>query len=421
VEGGRIDAPGIRYRLGSGTADTLSIVVTAPDATTTTTYNLAFLGNAGITINNPSTTYLGLGFPSSASIVQGQAFAAETGDATLDAIPSGWAWYFDGSPQGGSSKRYVLSPSDTSSMLGTYQISAAIASGGVSYSGRIALTVSREYALNYLPSSATVTTLSTLAPTNNPYDICRSGSKLFFVDPNSCDVFAYDLSSGLTTVFAGDGTSGYKEGIGTSAKFRHPMSIATDGTYLYVGEEINNCIRKICIATSAVTTLATGFTQPDGLWTDGTSLYVCDRGTNLVSTVDIASGAVATLAGSGAASLGDGNGTSASFNSPYRICGDGANLYVTEYGSGAVRKIVVGTRAVTTIVMGFNHPAGIVFDGSDLYLCDADNSRLVKLSLSGVATYLGYSGLNFPKGITTDGTKLYVADTDNHRIVELQQ
>jgi DNA-binding beta-propeller fold protein YncE len=95
---------------------------------------------------------------------------------------------------------------------------------------------------------------------------------------------------------------GYTDGTGVAARFDSLWGITTDGTSLYVadGGLFSNTIRKIVIATGAVTTLAgtagqkgsadgTGpaasFGQPFGITTDGTSLYVADVGNKAIRRI----------------------------------------------------------------------------------------------------------------------------------------
>ena len=52
------------------------------------------------------------------------------------------------------------------------------------------------------------------------------------------------LSTAVTTL-AGTGSSGSANGTGTSASFNTPSGITTDGTNLYVGDYMNDLIRKI--------------------------------------------------------------------------------------------------------------------------------------------------------------------------------
>ena len=87
---------------------------------------------------------------------------------------------------------------------------------------------------------------------------------------------------------------------------------------------------------------------------------------------------VTTLAGTGSSGLANGTGTSASFNSPFKITTDGTNLYVVDYSNNLIRKIVISTGAVTTVAgtgssgsangtgtsASFNQPVGITTDGT---------------------------------------------------------
>ena len=105
------------------------------------------------------------------------------------------------------------------------------------------------------------------------------------------------LSTAVTTL-AGD-SSGFANGTGTSASFRNPWGITTDGTNLYVADYDNNRIRKIVISTGVVT----------------------------------------TLAGSSQGSTDHNTGTSAQFYYPWGITTDGTNLYVVDYMNHRIRKI----------------------------------------------------------------------------------
>ena len=51
--------------------------------------------------------------------------------------------------------------------------------------------------------------------------------------------------STVVTTLAGTGSSGSANGTGTSASFNTPTQVTTDGTNLYVGDYMNDLIRKI--------------------------------------------------------------------------------------------------------------------------------------------------------------------------------
>src|SRR5207302_1284105 len=131
-------------------------------------------------------------------------------------------------------------------------------------------------------------------------------------------------------------------------------------TKRYVADSNNHTVRQVVIATGAVTTLAgsagiagtvdgTGssarFNQPNALWGNGTNLYVAEYAGNTIRKVIIASRAVSTFAGSGALGFTDGTGTAAEFATPTGISGDATNLYIAERASHAIRKIVIATTA----------------------------------------------------------------------------
>jgi len=201
---------------------------------------------------------------------------------------------------------------------------------------------------------------------------------------------------GTVSTFAGS-VQGSSDVTGTAARFYGPHGITTDGTNLYVTDSFNFTVRKVVIATGAVTTLAGSagslgsvdgigtaarFFQPRGITTDGTNLYVVDSFNHTIRKIEIMTGAVTTLAGSaGSPGSADGTGAAARFRMPDGITTDGANLYVADRVNNTIRKIVIETGAVTTLAGSpgssgtadgqgttarFNGPQGITTDGTDL-------------------------------------------------------
>ena len=455
--------------------NTLAITVRALDGATTKTYTFTWhSAAAAVDIGVPGSSSHGLGLPSSAFVVQGQAFGAETSDSTLDAIASGWTWYLDGAVQAETSQRFVLPPSATASMLGTYQVAGTVTSGGVSYSGRIALTVTRMADLGMDPASAVVTTLAgsttsgsadgtgSAASFYNPGGVTTDGTYIYVADYSNQEIRKVSIATGVVTTLAGSTTSGSADGIGSVARFYNPSGITTDGTNLYVADMSNNEIRKVVIATGAVTTFAgsttagsddgTGttarFCNPSGIATDGTNLYVADYGNNEIRQIVVATGAVTTLAGSTTVGSLDGTGIAAQFKNPYGLTMDGTGLYVTDYGNNEIRQVVVPTGVVTTLAgsttsgsadgtasaASFHDPAGITTDGINLYVADYANNEIRKIVIAtgAVTTLAGSTSagpdngtgtaakFNEPSGIATDGTNLYVGDCYNHEIRAIQ-
>jgi sugar lactone lactonase YvrE len=163
------------------------------------------------------------------------------------------------------------------------------------------------------------------------------------------------IATGAVTTFAGNGTSGFPDGTGTAARFAGPKGIAADGSgNLYVADMGNYCIRKIVIATGEVTTFAGG--------TPGDAV---------------------------------GTGTGARFNQPCGIAAAGGNLYVADTGNNRIRTIVIATGVVTTLAGNgtrgeadgtgtaaqFDRPRGITVDGSgNRYVADYGSHRIRKIT-----------------------------------------
>ncbi|MCP5500498.1 MAG: hypothetical protein H7A25_11380 [Leptospiraceae bacterium] len=195
----------------------------------------------------------------------------------------------------------------------------------------------------------------------------------------------------VSTVAGSAGNPGIDDGTGTAATFNFPFGITTDGTNLYVADTDNNIIRKMVLSTGEVTTIAGSAGNPG---------------------------------------IDDGIGTAAKFVYPFGITTDGSNLYVTDAGSGNIRKIKLSNMEVSTIFTGLNDPRGITTDGTNLYVAIAGNhiilvidkfgsnqSILGSINTPGIDDGIGTAAtFNSPSGITTDGTNLYVADTSNHTI-----
>jgi hypothetical protein len=295
-----------------------------------------------------------------------------------------------------------------------------------------------------------------------PSGITTDGTNLYVADSFNHKIRKIVIATGVVTTFAGSGTAGTVDAIGTAASFSSPYGITTDGTNLYLTDSGNNKIRMIVIATGVVTTLAgsgtagavdaTGtaasFNLPRGITTDGANLFITDLNNNKIRKIVIATGVVTTLAGSGTADAVDATGTAASFSSPNGITTDGTNLYVAATGNSKIRKIVIATGVVTTLAgsgtagavdatgtaASFNSPFGITTDGTNLYVSEYPNNKIRKIVIAtGVVTTLAGSGtagavdatgtaasFNYPTGLTTDGSTLYVGDSFNHKIRKIQ-
>ena len=173
--------------------------------------------------------------------------------------------------------------------------------------------------------------------------------------------------AGMVSTFAGDGTTGYLDGIGIAAKFNNPLGLTIDASgNLFVAEHNGNRIRKIT-PTGVVTTVA-------------------------------------------------GDGTTAILNNPWGITIDKwGNLFVTEPASYRIRKVTPagvvstfagdGTRGyldATGIAAKFGLPEGITIDTSgNLFVADNDNNNIRKITPTGVVTTFAGSTQGYLDGVGT--------------------
>ena len=192
----------------------------------------------------------------------------------------------------------------------------------------------------------------TSASFDGPYDVTTDGTNLYVAESGEHKIRKIVIDNGTVTTLAGTGSQGNEDTApGISARFYRPQGITTDGTNLYVADYSNHRIRKIVIDNGTVTTLAgsssgstdnaTGtsasFKKPRGIATDGTNLYVADDN-HRIRKIVIDNGTVTTLAGS-SSGLNEATGTSALFDRPFGITTDGKNLYVADWDNHRIRKI----------------------------------------------------------------------------------
>jgi sugar lactone lactonase YvrE len=301
---------------------------------------------------------------------------------------------------------------------------------------------------------------------NDPQGVVSDGAgNLFVGDSGSCTIRKVVIATGAVTTLAGSaGNRGSADGTGPAAQFGWTYAVASDGAgNLFVADQ--ETIRKVVIATGAVTTLAgsaihwgsadgTGaaaqFNYLEGVASDGAgNLFVADHGNDTIRKVVIATGAVTTLAGSPNWGSADGKGAAARFVDPEGVASDGAgNLFVADSGNRTIRKVSIATGAVTTLAGSagsqgsadgtgaaaqFSYPIAVASDGAgNLFVADYwnDTIRKVVIATGAVTTLAGSpqnpgsvdgvgtdARFNSPDGVASDGAgNLFVADSGNRTI-----
>lgn len=170
-------------------------------------------------------------------------------------------------------------------------------------------------------------------------------------------------SSGIIITIAGTGATGYSGdgGPATAATFHYPSSILTDRfDNLYIGDQLNNVIRKITVGSNNISTIAG----------DGTSGYFGDHGP----------------------------ATMAKLNNPWSMAvDDSGNVFIADSYNHVIRKVFADLPN-TIVTLAGNGFVGNTGDGGPA--TDAE--------------------LNFPAGIAVDQSgNIYVSDQQNNNIREL--
>ena len=167
------------------------------------------------------------------------------------------------------------------------------------------------------------------------------------------------------------------------------------------------------------------------------NLYIADENNNVIRRVAAGTGIITTFAGNGTPGYsGDGGpATQAQLSSPVDLAIDGAgNLYISDNGNNAIRKVTAATGAIATYTSDIENPRGIALDGlGNLFVAAPGTNTVWKVAAGtgAITAYAGsalpgYSGdgglatnatLSGPIALGTDGANnLYIADLYNNVI-----
>jgi sugar lactone lactonase YvrE len=187
---------------------------------------------------------------------------------------------------------------------------------------------------------------------NVPKDLVKDNAGNFYVVEQDNNAVRKISSDGSVTTIAGDGTQGFADGMGSEARFYRPRGIAIDNNgNLYVADANNHSIRKITPSGNVTTLAGDGtagfadgngssakFTSPKGIDIDKlNNIYVADFGNQRIRKIS-PTGEVTTFAGDG--TKGSSNGR---LNNPRALVIDAAGvfMYVADEGNNMIRKIAL--------------------------------------------------------------------------------
>ena len=222
------------------------------------------------------------------------------------------------------------------------------------------------------------------AELHNPLnDVVDAAGNIYFTDFYNNRVLRIDGSTGILTLVAGTGTAGFSgdNGPATKAELYGPSGLALDASgNLYVGDAHNSRVRKLNLSTGIITTYAgngtagfsgdggpatnAAFSYPDGLAFDAAgNLYIADAINFRIRKVTASTGIVTTIAGTGVQGFsGDGGqATNAEINQQYSVAIDvNGNIYFADGDNQRIRKV---TTAGIISTIGGNGVAGFTGDG----------------------------------------------------------
>ena len=294
---------------------------------------------------------------------------------------------------------------------------------------------------------------------------------IYIGDKSNGRIRKVEISTGIISTFAGNGTSSANNGDGglaISASLGHPIGVIIDNSgNLFIADEFTQRIRKVANGTGIISTYTGNGTygfggdggaatlanlgNPFGLAADNSgNIYIGDAGNFRVRKVNSSTGNISTVAG--CQCIGDGaQATYANLHNPIGIAiNNSGNIFISDIGNNRIRKMNTNTGIISTVVgngtSGFsgdgslalsasiNNPFGISFDNSgNLFFADQQNNRIRKVDAitgiintvagNGIQTFGGdgspaiYGNLNNPTSVTVDNMgNLYIADFNNHRI-----
>ena len=298
----------------------------------------------------------------------------------------------------------------------------------------------------------------TSAQFSYPKGIAVDGAGNVYVADQSNQRIRKITASGVVSTLAGNGTYGYTDGTGTSAKFAYPTGIAVDGAgNVYVADESNHRIRKITLSAGSAETTETitanvcdSYTSPSGkTWTTSNTYsdtIANTAGCDSVITVNLTvrDKTTETITANVCDSY-----TSPSGRHTWFRTGIYKDTIPNAAGCDSILTInltVIATPIVTVSTLAgstqgytdgtgtsaqFKYPTGVAVDGAgNVYVADQLNHRIRKITTSGVVSTLAGSGtsgyadgtgtsakFDYPIGVAVDGAgNVYVADGSNHRI-----
>lgn len=255
---------------------------------------------------------------------------------------------------------------------------------------------------------------------NYPFDVEYVDGIVYVADRVNHSIRKINTQNNVVSTIAGNGNSGSNNGSGSTASFHTPEGLAADTNgFLYINDTGNNMIRKIRISSTNVSTVAGApmtsgykddigskarFNRPVGIIADNKgNLFIGDVFNHVIRKIEISSKKVTTFAGTGSGAgtswgtfIDDTNALEAGFYQPRGMdLDDKGNLFIADWGNHRIRKITCGL-------------AQINIAASETLICPGENVQLIA---TGADTY------QWTHGLGTGSTKTVAPVSDTAYIV----
>ena len=318
---------------------------------------------------------------------------------------------------------------------------------------------------------------ATAAELHGPAGVAMdSAGDLFIADSGNQRIREVNHATGVITTVAGNGIAGYSgdNGPATAAELFEPTSVAVDSAGdLFIADSGNYRIREVDLSTGIITTIAgngsytysgdngpataAALNYPEGVALNAAGdLFIADSNNERVREVNRSTGIITTIAGNGNAGYSGDNGPAiaADLWGPEALAVDAAgNLFIDDCGNNRIGEVNLSTGIITTVAGNGSYgysgdngqataaelgsPEGVAVDSiGDLFIDDTRNYRMREVNLStGLITTVagngvwGYGGdgaqataaeLDYPEGAAVDAAgDLFIADSSNQRIREI--
>mmetsp|Transcript_18484 Transcript_18484/g.25601 ORF Transcript_18484/g.25601 Transcript_18484/m.25601 type:complete len:548 (-) Transcript_18484:97-1740(-) len=243
---------------------------------------------------------------------------------------------------------------------------------------------------------------ASLARFNRPHSVTLDQAGNLYVADTRNNCIRKITMDGMVSTFAGRGTAGFADGLGTDAHFSYPVCVCSDlEGNLFVADCSNRCIRRIS-SEGMVSTLSghrdhngnldgpghsTCVNGPFGVVIDGDDgVIVAHRDGNRIFRIS-KQGLVTTLAGNGSKGFQNGPGANASFNCPTGVTIDrDGNVLVSDTCNHCVRIVAAKLTPPKRLV---HNQEGVLSDPQSPVCRGSSRQRTSLMTFNDVNIHIG--------------------------------